>query len=176
MKEVYMIKPAAFVLILALFFPLFTACFQTQDTPSDTTADTAPAKTFSIVEGGASEYVIVRGDTCEKWETDAAILFRQTVEAITGVALLLTTDWEKPGDKAKRPANEIIIGATNREGSESDVAAGNAEYSIDRSELGYRNFTIKTSGEKIIIVAGTETGMNEALSYFFLQYANYDIN
>lgn len=51
-RRLYMIKPVAFILILALVIPFFTACSQTQDTPSDTTAVTSSL--FSIVEGGTA--------------------------------------------------------------------------------------------------------------------------
>ncbi|MHB1151523.1 MAG: hypothetical protein ACYCWE_00680 [Eubacteriales bacterium] len=169
-------RTISLILIMVFIFPLLNACSQTSDKPSDTTSEILPESVFTVVSGGSSEYIIVRGDTCEQWETDAAINFRKTVETLTATALTITTDWEKPDSGTIRPAKEILIGLTNREGSADDVTAGKAEYTIDRDVFGYSGFVIKTEGEKIIIAAETETGMKAALQYFFLQYAGYDIS
>lgn len=161
-------KTVSLILIMLFIFQLLIACSQTSDKPFGTITEEPAESVFTVVSGGSSDYIIVRGDTCEQWETDAAILFRKTVETLTGTSLTITTDWEKPDSETIRPAKEILIGLTNREGSA--ITAGNAEY------MGYLGFVIKTTGEKIIIAAETETGMKAALRYFFLQYAGYDIS
>lgn len=156
-------KTIVFFLVWILILP--AACSK----PAEESQENA----FEIVTGGLSEYVIVRGDACEQWETDAAVLFRKTVEILTGISLDITTDWEKPGIESRRQAKEILIGRTNREGN--DAEAGKSEYTVSRDKLGYTGFVIKTKDEKIVIAAETETGMKAALRYFFLQYAGYDI-
>lgn len=163
------------VFIAAFVFFQLSACSPASDRPPGAASEIPPENAFAVVSGGSSGYVIVRGETCEQWETDAAVLFRKTVEQITGTALTITTDWEKPGGEEQRPAKEILIGRTNREGSAEEVTAGKAEYAVARDGMGYAGFVIKTAGEKIIIAAETETGMKAALRYFFLEYADYDM-
>lgn len=63
-------KTIAFLLVWILILP--AACSK----PAEESQENA----FEIVTGSLSEYVIVRGDACEQWETDAAVLFRKTVE------------------------------------------------------------------------------------------------
>ncbi len=121
-----------------------------------------------LAENGETKYTVVRPEEAKDWETAAAVSFRKYFKELTGIDINITTDWEKKDfDVSQRNPYEIIIGQTNREGS---------EYSLDTSDMGKRDFVVMTADNRIVIRALSEKGMNAALEYFFSEYCGTDIN
>lgn len=102
-----------FLLALLLLLPCLAAC-KTPPAPDQETSTDAPditptAQPLVLVRDGASEYVIVRPAdiTAQDPAFIAAVLFRDTVEKLTGVALQIVTDDENAYAVADK---EIVIG------------------------------------------------------------------
>lgn len=114
---------------------------------------------LAIIENGVSDYVIVRAQTAEQWEIDAARTFKTTLKALTGVDIPIKDDFEREGTDSVRTDKEIVIGSTNRENAfDPDYAS---------FEMGYRLFS---SDYRFIILAGSPAGMDAALERFFQDF------
>ena len=137
--------PAA-IALLAILLCLFSACGEADPALAETTAvpeTTAPPTPLSLVSGGKSEYIIVRGETADDIEVDAAIALH-TAFANAGVKVGITTDWEKDGaDPAARPKYEILVGHTNRE-----------ETKTVTDRLLYDAYAVEVVGDKLVICGG----------------------
>ncbi len=104
-----------FMLVPLLLLPCFYACKDTPSTPTEQTTQAEQAVSsptpvsLALVKDGASSYVIVRSSelTAETPAFQAAVLFRDTVEKLTGVALQIITDTEEDYAVSE---HEIIIG------------------------------------------------------------------
>lgn len=160
-----------FLALLIIAAVILTACadknggVQNDETAGETEAE---APKLVLAENGETQYKIIRGENAKDWEVAAAVNFRKAFKELTGVNIDLTTDWEKKDfDITQRSPYEILIGETNREGS---------EFTIDTSILGKRDFIIRTEGSKIVIRALSEKGINAAVEYFFAEYCGADIN
>ncbi|HOU09838.1 MAG TPA: alpha-glucuronidase family glycosyl hydrolase, partial [Clostridiales bacterium] len=103
--------------------------------------DNSPKMT--LIDTGASAYVIVKGAAASPSENTAALKLRAYLQQISGVELPIVTDAAPAAEK------EIIVGRTNREG---------AGYTVDRAALGDEGFIIKTVGAKLVIAGGEKRG------------------
>ena len=83
---------------------------------------------MTLISGGESQYVIVKGLNASPSENTAAAKLQSYLKQISGVELPII-----PDASAIPTAKEIIIGKTNREG---------AGYTVDRAALG-ENFILK---------------------------------
>lgn len=101
-------------------------------------------RTLTLVNGGESDYVIVKGADCSLPEATAANELQNYISQISGVSLEITNDTAGMRD------HEIIVGKTNRENGGS--------YTIDRNALGDEGFTVLVAGEKLIIAGGELRG------------------
>lgn len=159
---------AAILVILALVMTATVSCSIADGEDGGTETDINADETLVLYENGATLYSIVRADEAEDWQIKGAQTFRNAMEALTGCEPDLTTDWEGRGEQTvERGEYEIIIGETNREGS---------EYDSGRDSMQYRDYHIFTAGKRLVIDAVSETGLNDAIKYFFETYFNYDIN
>ena len=70
---------------------------------------------LNIVENGQTEYVIIRAQNAKRWEIEAALRFRDTLNAVTGAEIQIKDDFAREGTDYVRTDKEIIIGSTNRE-------------------------------------------------------------
>ena len=106
-------KGLCIVLLLMLGILLLIGCQENESEGND----------VAIVTGGTSEYVIVRADGGDENDKEAAKKLRTAVYEKTGVALSLTTDYVKDPQniETERNAFEILIGQTNRQGTEELV-------------------------------------------------------
>lgn len=131
---------------------------ETSDTngTSESTTDSTPIlpDVIKIFENGYCDYTIVRGDNCEKWEIAAAVSLNERIEALTGKRLRVVTDWDSR-DKTDR---EIIVGKTNREGS---------DFISDRTALAKGGYIVAVKDERIVLLAHDGVGMTAALNCFF---------
>ena len=140
-------KIAAIVVALSQIFTSFSLSVtntKVKDIDYGGTKYTEPAVTewLTLVDNGASDYVIIKGSNCSAAETTAADELHNYMHQISGTTLALKTD------AAPAAAKEIIIGKTNRESS----------YTVDRAALGDEGFTVKVIGEKVVIAGGELRG------------------
>ena len=114
---------------------------------------------LNIVENGQTEYVIVRSQNAKKWEIEAAVRFRDTLNAVTGAEIQIKDDFEREGTAYVRTDKEIIIGSTNREN----------EFETDYDSF-KNGFSIFSSDSRLVILAGSPSGMDAALEQFFSDF------
>jgi len=156
-------KTKAYVSLLVCFLlilPLcLTACNKTPPTDNadttlaDTTETTMIESTIKITD----DYVIIRPDNDSQVLISSIQKVSSAFNEKCGYNLTLTTDWLKPGTTASE--KEILLGLTNRE--ESIEAA---------EDLKPNDFIIKVSGQKIIIVGGSDEATEKATDYFCENY------
>ena len=110
-----------FLLALLLLLPCLAACktppAPDQETGTDAPPDITPtAQPLVLVKDGASEYVIVRPAdiTAQDPAFIAAVLFRDTVEKLTGVALQIVTDDENAYAVADKEIVQLKIESDGR--------------------------------------------------------------
>ena len=133
-----------------------TTTTMTDKKPGDDGTDEPVLRQLEIVKDGKTDYVIVRSQTAESWELDAAKLFRTYIRALTGVDIPIKDDFEREGTDEVRTDKEIIIGSTNRENEfDADYASFDKGYSIFSSKY------------RFVILAGSEAGMDAAFDRFF---------
>ncbi|MDD4774241.1 MAG: hypothetical protein PHZ09_11685 [Eubacteriales bacterium] len=111
---------------------------------------------LTIVEGGGTDYVIIRSDIAGDDEIKAAVMLRDALLEATGVKLTLMTDWVKGKGDIDFSAREIIVGKTNR--IENNMAAENGEC------------VIAVSGDRIIITGEGSGAAVAAAEYFISDY------
>ena len=146
---------------LPLFLLLFASCLLFPSSCERQTAAPAgtedPERLLTLVSSpGITDYRLIRGDLAEDYEIGAAISFRKRFEELTGIGLSLDNDWERAG-VSERTEKEIVIGKTNRED----------EYDPKRDELSRGGYRVFAAGQRIVILAPDEKGMNAALDAFF---------
>ncbi|MBO5275364.1 MAG: hypothetical protein J6I45_12190 [Clostridia bacterium] len=110
------------------------------------------AELHYIIRDGTSSYVIVRADESQGDETEAAIMVRRELEAMTGVSLSIGTDWVKRGEEVKSAEYEILVGNTNRSESEQNLQPN--------------QYAIKLIGNKIVITGGSPAMILKAAEVF----------
>ncbi len=101
------------------------------------------------------DYVIVVSENATPAEKNAAEKLRGYLEEISGISLGVVSD------STQETAREIIIGKTNREGT---------DFTIDRTNLGDDGVVIKTVGEKIILSGAEQRGAIYAVYTFLEEY------
>ncbi len=146
------------VLSLTLLFSL-TACTDSDEPDGEETPGEAETPTTDIVANGTSVYTLIRSDfyTATDAITQAAVTLRKAVEAATGCALNITTDY------TGAVANEILVGDTNR--PENDWIP---------TDLAKNEFVIIHKDGKLLIAGSDETTTTKAVEYFIDTYLGYD--
>ncbi|MBE6673215.1 MAG: hypothetical protein E7599_06820, partial [Ruminococcaceae bacterium] len=118
--------------------------------PSESESDPGATLTCAL-----SDYTIVRGDSSGNPVLKQALNLRSAVRSKANIDLPLSTDFT-PDEGAP----EILIGMTNRK--ESIELAGALTEST--------KFILKAVGNKIVILAGTQKGLAEAVTYLTNEY------
>ncbi len=150
------------VLVLLLITAALTACGDSSAPVNDTTAPdaatTAPAETEApkkdhvIVENGTANYKIIRTEDATQSIIDAVISLKNMIETETGTALVIGTDWIKPGAEYNHESYEILIGQT-----------GYSESAEALADLAYGDFVITSVGNKLVVNAYSDAGLTNAL-------------
>lgn len=132
---------------------------------TDGTGETPNTKWLHILKDNSTEYVIVRAVGAKDWEVELSVLFRDTIQKLTGIAIPIIDDYENADTGDLRTAKEIIIGTTNRED----------EYSVDYDKIGdgYRAFV---SNEKLVFASKSYGGLFLAIQNFFENTYSIDVN
>ncbi len=108
---------------------------------------TTPIKAETFDDIGS--YKLVRGDTCSEDQKAAAVSLRKALGTVLDKMPALGTDYD--GEKSK----EILIGNTKREESVKALEG-----------LHYDDYVIKQDGTKIVIAAGSDEALTNAVNFF----------
>ena len=112
-----------------------------------------------------AEYKIVRPEKVKNESIDVTLSATKALRAamITAfdLTLDLSDDWYKAADGLPETAKEILIGKTNR------VETANA-----LAKIRAKDFIIAFENERIVITAGSDSGMLDAVNYFIEKYVN----
>lgn len=139
-----------FALILALLLIGLYSCGSVPPEDESETADTAADYT-GLFEG----YTLVRSDTADKTEIDAAMILKNLL------ALDITTDWVKRGEEVPDDGVELLVGATNR------LATLEALNELTSYRGNCQNdYIIRIGGGKIVVAGVTPEATLAAAHYF----------
>ncbi len=143
--------------LCCLVFLLFAVSCDTADNGGTEASSSTADELLVIVDGSQTDYVIVRSDIKDVFKKPALDLMHR-LEDITGCDFPIETDWK---DTPVVP-HEIIVGYTNREGTEY------AE--LDRTGIDDEGYIIRVEGERLLIIGNTEAGTQNGVDYFMEQY------
>ena len=133
------------------------------DTTEANAADTIASDTtasevlVSIVENGASDYMVLRADMASETEINAAVALRTAIDETYGVRMRIGNEIDTKPDKA------IIVGNVNYGGA-AEIAAS----------LGYDDYIITFSGQHIVICGGSPEATLAAVNAFMDKYLGKD--
>jgi hypothetical protein len=142
-----------FLAILAACILLLCAC------RGSTGADDSDVETVTLIEGGTTDYVIVRPDIASQTVVDAAVRLKNAILDATGVEPKINTDWVKRGEEVVPAAREILVGKTNRAQS---VAA--------LESLSGRGYYAGLDGEYLILTGTDDEMTAAAVDAFIAKY------
>ena len=114
------------------------------DKPISQTPPPAEPDYLELFSDGAPKYVIVRSETAEFREGNAAIKLRNAFDEKFGASPDIVTDQETEGAAPSEDAPEILIGNTNRQESKDVIAALEAD-----------TFAVKVVGKMVVIAAAS---------------------
>lgn len=157
--------------ILALIFALILIASLVSCGGESETETTAPETTkaipettaevidsdLHIVEGGASEWALIRPELSTEYEVSAMQSLRNLVKEKYGITMKLDTDGKRmPGTD---PEYQILIGKTDEPESSEAIAF------IDSLERGKAAFIIEAHEKRLVIVASNSSMYAEAIKY-----------
>ncbi len=129
------------------------------DAPPDapeTEPMTTPAETEPPLADRLVEYTLIRPDEGTAQLLDAVLAFRLGIKDETGVEMTIATDWVKRGeDPDAAGTHELLFGATNRTASIEAMA-----------ELGAYDYLIRTVGDDVVVVGGSDYALSLAADKF----------
>ena len=122
---------------------------------------------FDITADMLSEYILrrpesVKGESIEV-TLQATKLLRSKINEVFGVELTLQDDWHKATEELPATAKEILVGKTNRVETQNALAVIRA-----------KDYVIAFENERIIITAGTDNGVMDAVNYFIEKYIDVE--
>lgn len=153
---------------LALLMLLVTGCEKTPPAvePGNSENPSDDKNALVLVENGASDYCLVRGDNAKQPVKDAFSSIYEAVLGAVNVKLTITTDWAEAGDK------EILVGNTNRPATEE--ALDDLEYLQIMEELIGDGFIIRVDGSSLVIVGTTDEATVYGVQYFLSKIIKMD--
>ena len=111
------------------------------------------------------DYIVCRPEKVKNESIDvtveAAKNLKNTLNETFGVDLQLSDDWYKAADGLPETAKEILVGKTNRTETANVLA-----------QIKAKDFAIAFENERIVITAGTDSGVADAVNYFIENYIN----
>ena len=112
-----------------------------------------------------AEYIIVRPEKVKNESIDVTLTatkaLKEALNTSFGLDLKLSDDWYKTADGLPETAKEILVGKTNR------VETANA-----LAKIRAKDFIIAFENERIVITAGNDNSMIDAVNYFIEKYVN----
>ncbi|MBQ9087049.1 MAG: hypothetical protein IJY47_07685 [Clostridia bacterium] len=150
----------ALLLVFLMCLPVLAACKKDGEDLEDTSEVGVPV---SLITGGASEYVIVYATgTNEEIKNSYTTgkLIQKTVKSVTGVELSLVPDTTAAAPK------EILVGPLSRTDTYTSPV------SVETYQMGYSVFW---AGEKIVLEAGSDTGLHFAACALLKELVGVDL-
>ncbi len=132
---------------------------------ADTAADTLPeSDEIIIADEGKEDYIVVRSEYSGVYETRAAVDLKKAIKAKYPDVFddVIKTDFDiknKQNDTVDVEGREILVGNTNRRQSRDLYAT-----------LSPDDYVITVSGEKLLIIGGSEYATADACDYFIATY------
>ena len=136
--------------LLLVFLLWLTACGREE-----------PVVCIPLYGEGAPAYSIVRSDTSDGEELEAALLLRNTLRDC-GVDLPITTDWKTNPVSAY----ELVVGDTLRTESEAGLIP-------DPLTLGREGYFVKVVGTRVYMNGGSESAVIDAVEHFLTQFCGW---
>jgi alkaline phosphatase len=134
----------------------------------ETTAEIteAPEVKIELTAELLAQYNVVRPEKAAKGETitatiEAAKAIKDALNSAFGTDIKLSDDWYKAADGLPETAKEILVGKTNRTETANVLA-----------QIKAKDFAIAFENERIVITAGTDNGVTDAVEYFIANYIN----
>ena len=166
----------SFLLAFLMVFALVACTGDSEDTEAigsenDTSAaeeiTEAVAVPFDITAEMIAEYTIRRPENVKGESIEVTLLatkaLRNKITEVFGVELPLQDDWHKASEELPATAKEILVGKTNR------VETQNA-LSVIRA----KDFAIVFENDRVVITAGTDNGVMDAVNYFIDNYIDVE--
>lgn len=114
-----------------------------------------PLASLDIIKDGKALFTVVRAEECNKYMLERTQEVREVIEAVTGVAPPLGTDWIKKNTTPDSSTYEILVGETNR-----------PETAEVKASLGVNEYTVRAVGNKIVLIGSSATGTGKAVAAF----------
>ena len=162
----------AFILAFLMLFSIVACTGDPADTEGPTSGDSnettdAVDAPVELTAEDLAGYVIRRPENV-KGESitvtiEATKKLRDEISNVFGVQLELLDDWHKASEELPATAKEILVGKTNR-----------TEVQNALSVIKAKDFAILFENERIIITAGTDAGVMDAVNYFIENYIKAD--
>ncbi|MBQ8275672.1 MAG: glycerophosphodiester phosphodiesterase family protein [Clostridia bacterium] len=137
-----------------ILLTLLSACGEQTEPPAppaDSTAVPEPVPNCIIV-GGEQTYQIIRAERGDTVEIEAAQALQNGIRTVSGASLTLTDDWYRTEEEI--PPYEILVGEVNR-----------AETREAMAELHYHDFTVRMTGNKLVVLGANPAGTSRAVNY-----------
>ena len=150
MKKIFYALLAVCLLASAV---LFASCGETQTGGKD---ETDSGKMTLVASEDLSELTIVRPDKGSDAEKTAATGLRKILSDSFGADVKISTDYS--GEKQK----EILVGHTSR----------TATKEAEEAALSYSEYVIKRTGNKIVILGGSDEALAAAVDYWTTEMVN----
>ena len=139
----------ALIAVIALML-CFVSCKNNDVPPVTNTPPASNTEPELVIDAETlAKYTIVRRDEATTEEKNAATTLATDIEAAFGVNLTVVSDFETATEY------EILVGETNRD-----------ESAASYDGLKYNDYRISAKGSKIVIVAGCEESLVQAVEYF----------
>ena len=140
-------------MLLCACAPNDTPVIDDTTTPEKEETDMTQTFTFPIApQDGAYSYAVIRNENSSQAEREAMIAIRRALESVYGSSPMPETQYatEDLSDEEITARVELLIGRTGRPESEAVYA-----------ELGENDYTIRTVGNKLVVL-----GKNDSLTTF----------
>ena len=160
----------AFLLAFIMIFGL-VGCAGGNGEESTAPAETTPEVTekadvsIELTADILKDYIVCRPEKVKNESIDVTIEsaknLKNALNEAFGIDLKLSDDWYRESDGLPETAKEILVGKTNR-----------TETANVLSQIKAKDFAIAFENERIVITAGTDKGVGDAVNYFIENYIN----
>ena len=150
-------KLVSVIALIAVFTLFLFSCSADSDTSSQSTeSETETAATdesINLTSDGNAEYVVVRGDSAEDTEIDAAVSLYKALNGMEYGSFTITSDWlDADAEDSAASIKEILVGKTSRDESINAL-----------STLEENSYIVEVIGNKIVILGYSSLGTAKAV-------------
>ena len=157
MRKKHWVRRLSAALLAAVLW-IGTACSDKPpaENAEEPTVTPAATETLPPLTDRLAEYTLVRPDLAEGSLLDVVLNFRLAIKETAGIEMPIQTDWVKRGeDPDAAGERELLFGLTNRTASIEAMA-----------ELTSFDYMIRTVGEDIVVLGGSDYALSQAAEQF----------